>query len=189
MKNKILLKGLDLSYSKEAKKFKKRMLGDAGSVHLKNINIHLYEGEVLGLLSDAETLFYIKEVLSGTLNPVTGKVKTRGGILSLDVMDHINNPFSVSFFIEELLEEYKSGKQFAETVEMLHLKPVIRNNLKKKMKDLSRKQLAHILLEISALIDIEMIIYTNFHEHLEDLNKLRSVVNMHENNGRGILLL
>lgn len=39
MKNKILLKGLDLSYSKEAKKFKKRMLGDAGSVHLKNLSL------------------------------------------------------------------------------------------------------------------------------------------------------
>ncbi|CAD2081239.1 teichoic acid ABC transporter ATP-binding protein [Jeotgalicoccus coquinae] len=189
MKNQILLKGLDLSYSKEAKKFKKRMLGNAGSVQLKNINIHLYEGEVLGLLSDAETLFYIKEVLSGTLNPVTGKVKTHGGILSLDVMDHINNPFSLSFFIEELLEEYKSGKQFAETVEMLHNKPVIGNNLKKKMKDLSRKQLAHILLEISALIEVEVIIYTNFHKYLGDLNKFRSVVNMHENSGRGILLL
>ena len=51
MKNNILLKGLDLSYSKEAKDFKKRMLGNAGSIQLKNINIHLYEGEVLGLLS------------------------------------------------------------------------------------------------------------------------------------------
>ena len=189
MKNKILLKGLDLSYSKEAQNFKKRMLGNTGSIHLKNINIHLYEGEVLGLLSDAETLFYIKEVLSGTLNPVTGKVKTHGGILSLDVMDHINNPFSLSFFIEEMLEEYKSGRQFAETVEMLHNQPVIRNNLNKKIKDLSRKQLAHILLEISALINVEVIIYTNFHEHLDDLNKFRSVVNMHENSGRGILLL
>lgn len=189
MKNKILLKGLDLSYSKEAKDFKKRMLGDAGTVHLKNINIHLYEGEVLGLLSDADTLFYIKEVLSGTLNPVTGKVKADGGILSLDVMDHINNPFTLNFFIEELLEEYKSGKQFADTIEHLHNKAVIRNNLNKKIKDLSRKQLAHILLEISALIDVEVIIYTNFHEHLDDLMKFRSVVNMHENQGRGVLLL
>ncbi|MDO5359952.1 MAG: hypothetical protein Q4E92_04210 [Jeotgalicoccus sp.] len=189
MKNNILLKGLDLSYSKEAKGFKERMFGHAGSIHLKNINIHLYEGEVLGLLSDAETLFYIKEVLSGTLNPVTGKVKTHGGILSLDVMDHINNPFSLSFFIEELLEEYKSGKEFQTAVELLHNKPVIRNNLTKKLKDLSRKQLAHILLEISVLIDVEVIIYTNFHEHLEDLNKFRSTVNMHEQNGRGILLL
>ena len=160
MKNNILLKGLDLSYSKEAKGFKERMFGHAGSIHLKNINIHLYEGEVLGLLSDAETLFYIKEVLSGTLNPVTGKVKTHGGILSLDVMDHINNPFSLSFFIEELLEEYKSGKEFQTAVELLYNKPVIRNNLTKKLKDLSRKQLAHILLEISGLIDAEVIIYT-----------------------------
>src|SRR5699024_12746347 len=87
MKNKILLKGLDLSYSKEAKDFKKRMLGRAGPTHLKNINIHLYEGEVLGLLSDTETLYYIKEVLSGTLIPTAGKVKTQGGILSFDVMN------------------------------------------------------------------------------------------------------
>lgn len=189
MKNNILLKGLDLSYSKEAKDFKKRMLGKIGSVHLKNINIHLYEGEVLGLLSDAETLFYIKEVLSGTLNPVTGKVKTYGGILSLDVMDHINNPFALHFFIEELLEEYEGGKQFLSTIELLHDKPIIRNNLNKKLKDLSRKQLAHILLEISVLIDVEVIVYTNFHEHLEDLDKFRGVVNTHEQNGKGILLL
>ncbi|WP_213810650.1 hypothetical protein [Jeotgalicoccus sp. WY2] len=37
MKNNILLKGLDLSYSKEAQGFKKRMLGNAGSIQLKNI--------------------------------------------------------------------------------------------------------------------------------------------------------
>ena len=189
MKNKILLKGLDLSYSKEAKDFKKRMLGRAGPIHLKNINIHLYEGEVLGLLSDTETLYYIKEVLSGTLTPTAGKVKTHGGILSLDVMDHINNPFSLDSFIEELLEEYKSGKELGKTIELLHNKPVIRNNLSKKLKELSRKQLAHILLEISGLIDVEIIIYTNFHEHLEDVDKFRSIVNMHEQNGRGVLLL
>lgn len=189
MKNKILLKGLDLSYSKEAKDFKKRMLGRAGPTHLKNINIHLYEGEVLGLLSDTETLYYIKEVLSGTLTPTAGKVKTHGGILSLDVMDHVNNPFSLDSFIEELLEEYKSGKELGNIIELLHNKPVIRNNLSKKLKELSRKQLAHILLEISGLIDVEIIIYTNFHEHLEDVDKFRSIVNMHEQNGRGVLLL
>lgn len=189
MENKILLKGLNLSYSKEAKDFKKRMLGNAGSTHLKNINIHLYEGEVLGLLSDYTTLFHIKEVLTGTLDLVEGKVKTSGGVLSLDIMDHINNPFTLSFFIEELLEEYQSGKAFAATVEQLHNKPVIRNNLKKKLTELSRKQLAHILLEISSVIDADVIIFTNFYEHLEDLEKFQSVVNHHENSGRGVLLL
>lgn len=189
MKNKILLKGIDLSYSKEAHDFKERMLGNAGTIHLKDINIHLYEGEVLGLLSDYKTLFYIKEVLSGTLNPTTGKVKTHGGLLSLDVMDHINNPFKLSIFIEELLEEYMGGKQYTKTIELLHNKPVIRNNLNKTIKELSVKQIAHILLEISSLIDVEVIIYTNFHQYLEDINKFRSVVNMHENKGRGVLLL
>lgn len=189
MKNKILLKGINLSYSKEAHNFKKRMLGNAGTIHLKNINIHLYTGEVLGLLSDSDTLFYIKEVLTGTLNPTNGKIKKHGGLLSLDVLDHINNPFKLSIFIEELLEEYMSGKQFNKTIELLQNKPIIRNNLNKTMKELSHKQIAHILLEISSLIDVEVIMYTNFHQYLEDINKFRSVVNMHENNGRGVLLL
>lgn len=189
MKNKILLKGVNLSYSKEAKDFKKRMLGNAGSLHLKDINIHLYEGEVLGLLSDYETLFHIKEVLTGTLNPVRGKVKTHGGVLSLDIMDHVNNPFTLSFFIEELLEEYVSGKQFNSAVELLQDKPVIRNNLKKKLAELSRRQLAHILLEISSVVEADVIIYTDFYKHLDDLDKFQSVVNMHENSGRGVLLL
>ena len=51
MKNKVLLKGIDLTYSKEASDFKTRMLGNAGDIYLKDVNIHLYEGEVLGLLS------------------------------------------------------------------------------------------------------------------------------------------
>src|SRR5699024_11472220 len=98
-------------------------------------------------------------------------VKTHGGILSLDVMDHVNNPFSLDSFIEELLEEYKSGKELGNIIELLHNKPVIRNNLSKKLKELSRKQLAHILLEIFGLIDVEIIIYTNFHEHLEEIGR------------------
>src|SRR5699024_3951355 len=125
MENKILLKGVNLSYSKEAKDFKKRMLGNAGSTHLKNINIHSYEGEVLGLLSDYTTLFHIKEVLTGTLDPVEGKVKTSGGVLSLDIMEHINNPFTRRFFIEELLEEEQSVRAFDDTVEKHHNKNVV----------------------------------------------------------------
>lgn len=189
MKNKILLKGIDISYIKEAGSFKKRMLGNAGTVHLKNINLHLYEGEVLGLLGDYSSLFYIKEILTGTLNPTTGKITAEGGLLSLDVMDHINNPFKLSIFIEELLEEYVGGKEFSKTIELLKTKPVIQHNLNKTMKELSRKQIAHILLEISSLIDVEIIMYTNFHQHLADVNKFRSVINMHETNGRGVLLL
>ena len=189
MKNRILLKGVNLSYGKEAKDFKNRMFGNTGSLHLKDINVHLYEGEVLGVLSDYETLFYLKEILTGTLNPSKGKVKSSGGILSLDIMDHVKNPFALSFFIEELLEEYVSGKAFGQKIELLHEIPVIRNNLKKKLTELSRKQLGHILLEISAVIEADVIIYTNFYEHLEDLSKFQSIVNMHENKGRGILLL
>lgn len=189
MKNRILLKGLDLSYSKEADDFKKRMLGNAGSIHLKDVNIHLYEGEVLGLLSSPDTLFYIKELLSGTLDLTEGKITRHGSVLSLDVDDHITNPFKLSFFIEELIEEYMSGKAFSKTIELLHSKAIIRNNLEKKVNELTRKQLAHVLLELSALIEADVIIYNNFHKNLDDLNKFRSVVNMHELSKRGILLL
>ncbi|MCK1976912.1 hypothetical protein LNK15_07585 [Jeotgalicoccus huakuii] len=189
MKNKVLLKGIDLTYSKEASDFKTRMLGNAGDIYLKDVNIHLYEGEVLGLLSSPDTLFYIKETLSGTLDLKEGKITRNGSILSLDVDDHLTNPFKLSFFIEELLEEYMSGKAFTKTLEQLQAKAIIRNNLDKKVNELTRKQLSHVLLELSALIEADVIIYNNFHKDLEDLDKFRSVVNMHENSKRGILLL
>ena len=189
MKNNILLKGLDISYSKEAGDFKKRMLGNAGTIYLKDLNIHLYSGEVLGLLSEKETLFYIKEVLTGTLNPSKGKITRYTSVLSLDVDDHTHNHFELGMFIEEMLEEYLGGKEYTVVIDKLLSKAIIRNNLKKAVKDLSRKQLAHILLEISSHVNVNVIIYNDFYQDLDDPEKFQSVVNEHEKNGRGVLLL
>lgn len=187
----ILLRALDLTYAKEPVKFKDRMLGRAEGLMLKDVTFHLYKGEVLGILSDYESLSYLKEVVSGTLDVSKGKIKTKSSILSLDVMDHIHHRHPVNIFVTELLDEYMGPDDVQNVIEELKEQPLFRKNWGTPVKDLTRREIALILIEMSKVADAEIIIYCNMYRHLteRDREMFKSAVNNQEKSERGILLL
>ncbi|WP_411842281.1 hypothetical protein [Salinicoccus sp. HZC-1] len=187
----ILLRALNLTYAKEPVKFKDRMLGRVEGLMLKDVTFHLYKGEVLGILSDYESLYYLKEVVSGTLDVTKGKIKTKSSILSLDVMDHIHHRHPVSIFVAELLDEYMKPGAVKDAIEELKEQPLFRKTWTIPVKDLSRREIALILIEISKVTDAEIIIYCNMYRHLtkQDAEMFKKVVNNQEKAERGILLL
>lgn len=192
MQDIILLRGQNLSYAKERESIKDRMLDRDDELLLKDVSFTLYKGEVLGILSTYETLYYIKEIVSGTIRAKTGRVKAERPVLSLDVMDHVHNPHHLNLFLNELLDEYLSPQQINETLQMLKEYSYIRKKWNTPVKSLSRRELALILLEVSLKIeDFEIIVLCNIYHHLTeaDYPRFKEVVRSHEAAEKGILLL
>lgn len=187
----ILLRARDLTYAKEPVKFKDRMLSRAEGLMLKDVTFHLYKGEVLGILSDYKSLYYLKEVVSGTLDATKGKVKTRSSILSLDVMDHVHHRHPVNIFVSELLDEYMRPDAALRVMEELKEQPLFRKRWTTPVRDLPRREIALILIEMSKVTDADIIIYCNMYRHLSGRDKemFRGTVNNLERSERGILLL
>ncbi|MCG7333310.1 hypothetical protein [Salinicoccus roseus] len=191
MQNIILLRALNLTYAKESKKFMDRMLGREGGLLLKDVTFHLYKGEVLGIFSDYRTLNYLKEMVNGSLDPKKGRVKTDSSILSLDVLDHISHPHPLNIFVSEMLDEYMQADEAAEAVEQLWSHPLFRKYWNTPVKEMTRREIALVLLEMSNVSDAEIILYCNVYRHLgtQDATVFKSTINGQEEKGRGVLLL
>ncbi|WP_020006154.1 hypothetical protein [Salinicoccus albus] len=188
----ILFRALDLTYAKEPVRFKDRILGRADGLMIKDVTFHLYKGEVLGILSeDYETLYYLKELAAGTLDPTQGRVKTKSSMIALDVMDHVNHPHPLNIFVHELLDEYMNPADRKTQVESLKNQPLFRKNWHKTVSTLSRRETALILIQISNVVDVDIIIYCNLYNHLNEQDKenFRNTVNDQEKKERGVLLL
>jgi teichoic acid transport system ATP-binding protein len=191
MQDIILLRGQNLSYAKEKESIKDRILGREDHLLLKDVSFTLYKGEVLGVLSIYDTLYYIKEIVNGTIDPKSGKIKADQSILSLDVMDHIHHPHHLNVFLRELFDEYLTPQRINSELEALKEHGYIRKYWDTPIKELSRREIALILLEISLKIDVEVIVFCNIYSHLHeaDYPRYKEVLSYHENDEKGVLLL
>ncbi len=191
MENIILLRALELTYAKEASKFIDRMLGRSEGLILKDVTFHLYKGEVLGILSDYRTLHYLKEVVNGTLDLKKGKVKNASSMLSLDVLDHVDNPHPLEIFTRELLEEFMDVEGVQKAQERLLELPLFRKHQYTAMNNLTRRELALVLLEISKQANTDIVIYCNMYHHLhkQDKEVFKETINALEAAEKGVLLL
>ncbi|WP_031546702.1 hypothetical protein [Salinicoccus luteus] len=191
MQNIILLRALNLTYAKESKKFTDRMLGREEGLLLKDVTFHLYKGEVLGILSDYRTLHYLKEMVNGSLDPKEGRIKTDSSILSLDVLDHINHPHPLNIFVSEILDEYMRTEDVEEAVGQIMALPLFRKYWSTPVRELTRRDIALVLLELSKFTDAEIIVYCNMYRHLKsrDTAVFKETINGQEDRERGVLLL
>ncbi|MFC3418543.1 hypothetical protein ACFOLA_03520 [Salinicoccus hispanicus] len=191
MQNIILLRALNLTYAKEPKKLGDRILGREEGLLLKDVSFHLYKGEVLGILSDYKTLHYLKEIVNGSLDTKKGKVKTESPVLSLDVLDHVHHPHALGMFVTEILDEYMRTEDVEKSIEQLQTQKMFKEHWMTPVKDLARREIALVLLEISKFADAEIIIYCNMYRHLteEDAATFKTTINEQEKRERGVLLL
>src|SRR5699024_7314974 len=111
--------------------------------------------------------------------------------LALDVMDHVNHPHPLNIFVHELLDEYMNPADRKTQVESLKNQPLFRKNWHKTVSSLSRRETALILIQISNVVDVDIIIYCNLYNHLNEQDKenFKNTVNDQEKRERGVLLL
>ena len=190
MQDIILLRSQELSYAKESIHLRKRILSKDEHLLLKDVSFTLYRGEVLGVLSDYETLYYLKDMITGTIEPNTGKVKSEAVIASLDVMDHVQNKHQVQMFLSELFDEYMSPQKVDENLKVLHENPFFKRIWYKNIDSLTRAELASVLMEASTYIEADIFIFCNMSNHLSDGNRVRfkEIVSAFEKEDRGVML-
>lgn len=191
MQDIILLRGQELSYAKESIHLRKRILSKDEHLLLKDVSFTLYRGEVLGVLSDYETLYYLKDMITGTINPKAGKVKSEAVIASLDVMDHVQNKHQVQMFLSELFDEYMSPQNVDESLEELNENPFFKRIWYKQVDALTRAEMAALLMEASTYIEADVFIFCNMSNHLSDGNRVRfkEIVSAFEKDDKGVMLL
>lgn len=191
MQDIILLRGQELSYAREKPSLKDRIIGNEGELVLKDVSFTLYKGEVLGVLSTYDTLYYLKEIIGGTVNQKKGKVKSEHSILSLDVMDHVNHPHSLKTFLGELFDEYLNPARVSGALDSLSAHNFVQNAWERPVSQLTRREIALILIEVSLLVDVEIVIFCNLYNHLKqsDYNFFKTAINTHEEREHGVLLL
>lgn len=190
MQDIILLRGQELLYAKESRHLRKRILSKDEHLLLKDVSFTLYRGEVLGVLSDYETLYYLKDMITGTIEPKAGKVKSDAVIASLDVMDHVQNKHQVQLFLSELFDEYMSPQKVEESLKELNGNPFFKRIWYKNVNTLTRAELASLLIEASTYIEADIFIFCNMSNHLSDGNKVRfkEIVSTFEKEGKGAML-
>ena len=190
MQDIILLRGQELSYAKESIHLRKRILSQDEHLLLKDVSFTLYRGEVLGVLSDYETLYYLKDMITGTIEPKAGKVKSEAVIASLDVMDHVQNKHQVQMFLSELFDEYMSPQEVDESLKELDGNPFFKRIWYKNVDSLTRTELASLLMEASTYIEADIFIFCNMSNHLSDGSSVRfkEIVSAFEKEGRGVML-
>lgn len=158
---------------------------------LRDINTTLYRGEVLGILGDYSTLKYLKNVFSGHLKPEEGRVKYDVSFLSLDVEDHLLNDKPLHTFIAEILEEYMTERKVKESLESLKRHPLFFDYWENSVSQLSRQDIAVILMELSSEIKADITLYNNFYRYLNDdgFKRLKFIINTLESRELGVFLL
>lgn len=191
MQDIILLRGQELSYAKESLHLGKRILARDEHLLLKDVSFTLYRGEVLGVLSDYETLYYLKDMITGTIQPKTGKVKSDAVIATLDVMDHVQNKHQVQMFLSELFDEYMSPQKVDESLKELNENPFFKRLWYKNIDTLTRTEMASVLMEASTYIEADIFIFCNMSNHLSDGNRVRfkETVSAFEKADKGVMLL
>ena len=149
MQDIILHKSTGLVYQEKERTKETKFFLKPTHLILKDVNTTLYRGEVLGILGEYSTLKYLKNVFAGHLKPDHGRVKYDVSFLSLDVEDHILNKKPLHIFVVEILEEFMNEKDVKVSLDILKRHPIFFNYWEKSVDQLSRQDIAVVLLEIS----------------------------------------
>lgn len=191
MQDIILLRGQNLSYAKESGRLRKRILSKDETLVMKDVSFTLYRGEVLGVLGEYETLYYLKDMITGTINPKTGKAKSEASIAAFDVMDHVHNPHSSVRFLTELFNEYMKPDEVAAAMEALEKKVFMKRIWNRRVNTLTRAEIGALLVEAACQIDADVFIFCNMSSHLNEATKTRfkEAVSNFEKQDKGIMLL
>ncbi len=191
MQDIILLRGQDLSYAKESAQLGKRILSKGESLLIKDVSFTLYRGEVLGVLGGYETLYYLKDMITGTVDPKAGKVKSEAVIAAFDVMDHVHNGHSTARFLSELFNEYMKPADTAAALEVLGKKVFMKRIWDRPLSSLTRAEIGALLIEAASHIEADIFIFCNMSSHLSNANKVRfkEIVSAFEKQGKGVMLL
>lgn len=191
VRNILLLKATNITYAEESPHLKERILNQSERLVLKDISVHLYKGQILGVLGDSKRLGIVKEIFSKTLSPTSGSLQTEKSILSLDVIDHIHSKQTVGEFTRNFLIEFMRSGLTQNIVDNLKYVEVYMRYRDRKLSELSRRDIALLIIELSKFVNVDIVIFSNLSQYLlpDDKAVLQSAIVYSQKRHRGVILL
>ncbi|WP_048787314.1 ATP-binding cassette domain-containing protein [Staphylococcus saprophyticus] len=122
MGSSIILKLLNVTHYYRNKKSKKWYLPfgyDAEDIELNNINLHIYQGEALGIIGEGDSSkSLIGRLLSGEIKPDKGKVVRKKDIFFADIEDKLLQSTTVIDYVKNVttLFPYKTSDHKVEQI-------------------------------------------------------------------------
>ncbi|MCG7339850.1 ATP-binding cassette domain-containing protein [Staphylococcus sp. ACRSN] len=122
MGSSIILKLLNVTHYYRNKKSKKWYLPfgyNAEDIELNNINLHIYQGEALGIIGEPESSKErVGRILSGEIKPDKGKVVRKTDLFYADIQDRQLQDNTVQDYVENavLLFPYKASEHKVEQI-------------------------------------------------------------------------
>ena len=111
MGSSIILKLLNVTHyyrNRKSKKWYQPFGYDAEDIELNNINLHIYQGEALGIIGEIDSSkSLIGRLLSGEIKPDKGKVVRKTDMFFADIEDKSLLSLSVSDYVKNVITLFK----------------------------------------------------------------------------------
>ncbi|MDH9161462.1 ATP-binding cassette domain-containing protein [Staphylococcus succinus] len=171
MGSSIILKLLNVTHYYRNKKSKKWYLPfgyDAEDIELNNINLHIYQGEALGIIGEPESSKeLIGRLLSGEIKPDKGRIVRKKDLFFADIEDKLLQVDTVEDYIANVvtLFPYKTSDHKNEQIlKYAHLQ----EKSQVQIRHLSDAEYAQLLFTLARTSKATVVILNQVLQHLED---------------------
>lgn len=171
MGSSIILKLLNVTHyyrNKQSKKWYLPFGYDAEDIELNNINLHIYQGEALGIIGEPESSKErVGRILSGEIKPDKGKVVRKTDLFYADMQDSSMQDNTVLDYVKNavLLFPYKASEHKVEQIlKYAHLTEAETT----KINELTDEAYARLLFTLARTSNANILIFNQVISHLNE---------------------
>ncbi|EHJ07802.1 ATP-binding cassette domain-containing protein [Staphylococcus simiae] len=140
----------------------------AEDIELNNVSLHIYQGEVLGIIGEPESSkTLVGQILGGAINPDKGKVVCKDDIFYSYIEDHKAINQTIENYVAQIVElfNYQINDHKAEQIiHYAHLHDI----KERKVSDLTKEQYAQLVLSIARSSKSNIIILNHILTYLSE---------------------
>lgn len=171
MGSSIILKLLNVTHyyrNRKSKKWYQPFGYDAEDIELNNINLHIYQGEALGIIGEVDSSkSLIGRLLSGEIKPDKGKVVRKKDIFFADIEDKSLQSRTVSDYVKHAITLFPY-KTEAHKVEQIIKFAHLQDDEDKRISELSDEAYARLLFTLARTSRSSIIIMNQILSHLDN---------------------
>ncbi|PHK49543.1 ATP-binding cassette domain-containing protein [Staphylococcus edaphicus] len=194
MGSSIILKLLNVTHyyrNKKSEKWYQPFGYDADDIELNNINLHIYQGEALGIIGEVDSSkSLVGRLLSGEISPDKGKVVRKKDIFFADIEDKALQSTTVVDYVKSAITlfPYKtSDHKLEQIIKFAHLQ----DETSLAIKDLTDEAYARLQFTLARTSKASIIVMNQILSYLDDIffDKAIELTNEYINENLTIVLI
>lgn len=140
----------------------------ANDIELNNISLHIYKGEALAIIGEAESSkALIGRLLSGEIKPDKGKVVRKRDVFFADISDKKQQDDTVHNYVSEAVSLFSDNGKTNKTEELIK-EAQLNEQTSQQINQLSDISYANLLFVLAKHSKASVIIFNHIIEHLDD---------------------